>query len=799
MINSQLKKIIISAVVAAGGIFATAADLKLVYDRPANYFEESLVIGNGRLGGIVYGGISTDSISLNDITLWTGEPVGRQDRPDCRPLIAEIRKALDAENYALAESLQQKLQGGFSQNYQPLGKLKITYSNADTTVAYRRTLDLATALATVSAGTRTTEYFASAPDSVIVVRITDPVGVDAVIELGSLLPTEVKAGNNRIVADGYAAYHSLPVYRDEKEKFFYDPNRGIHFRTIVNLVAPGATVMAKDGKLHVKGTKEAVLLITNATSFNGFDKNPVAQGRPYPKLADARIANASGFSYDVLRKRASDWHGRMFGRVTLDLGSTDPSISSLTTDRQLLSYADNNDSNPDLEELYFQYGRYLLISSSQTPGVPANLQGLWNEKMLPPWSSNYTTNINLEENYWGAETTSLPELHDCLLDFIQNLAINGNKSAKDYCGVDSGWSLGHNTDIWAMTNPVGLGDSSPSWANWSMGSTWLATHIWENYLFGRDKDRLRHYYPALKGAARFALGLLYERNGELITSPSTSPENMFIAPDGKARSTMHCTTADMALIRECLADARMAAMELGVDSGLVAEIDSVLPRLHPYVVKSDGSLSEWFHEYADEDPHHRHQSHLIGLYPGHHISPRMTPELAAACAKTLEIKGDETTGWSAGWRVNLQARLGSGDKAYKMYRRLLRYVSPDKYRGPGRRKGGGTYPNLLDAHSPFQIDGNFGGSAGVAEMLLQSGPESITLLPALPEAWPEGRVSGLRTRTGHSVSFAWKDGKVTELTLTAPSGVVPATQLTLFANGRQYTLKPSNNKLKLKL
>lgn len=216
-------------------------------------------------------------------------------------------------------------------------------------------------------------------------------------------------------------------------------------------------------------------------------------------------------------------------------------------------------------------------------------------------------------------------------------------------------------------------------------------------------------------------------------------------------------------------------------------------------MKSDGSLSEWFHEYADEDPHHRHQSHLIGLYPGHHISPRMTPELAAACAKTLEIKGDETTGWSAGWRVNLQARLGSGDKAYKMYRRLLRYVSPDKYRGPGRRKGGGTYPNLLDAHSPFQIDGNFGGSAGVAEMLLQSGPESITLLPALPEAWPEGRVSGLRTRTGHSVSFAWKDGKVTELTLTAPSGVVPATKLTLFANGRQYTLKPSNNKLKLKL
>jgi alpha-L-fucosidase 2 len=399
----------------------------------------------------------------------------------------------------------------------------------------------------------------------------------------------------------------------------------------------------------------------------------------------------------------------------------------------------------------------------------------------------------MEENYWAVETTNLSELHYPLLDFIVNLSKTGGETAKAYYGVDRGWCLGHNTDIWAMTCPVGLKDGDPMWASWNMGGAWSSTHIWEHYLFTGDKEFLREYYPVLKGAAEFCLGWLVEKNGKLMTSPGTSPENRYVTPDGYAGSVLYGNMSDLAMIRECLMDAREAAMTLGTDKSFCKEVEHALKRLQPYKIGKKGNLQEWYHDWEDQDPQHRHQSHLFGLYPGHHISLSETPDLAKACAKTLEIKGDNTTGWSTGWRVNLYARLQDAEGAYHIYRRLLKYVSPDNYKGDDARRGGGTYPNLLDAHSPFQIDGNFGGCAGVVEMLMQSTPESITLLPALPEQWKDGSVKGICARGGFVVDMEWKDGRVISLTLMARTDA----KTKLFVNGKTLNVKMKKGEVRL--
>ena len=789
----------------------------LHYDRPADYFEEALVIGNGTMGGIVYGGTQTDRISLNDITLWTGEPCNMNIySPDAHKTIPAIREALRQGDYKKADQLQREVQGHFSQNYQPLGQLAIEYLDTMAAVTdYKRWLDIGDATAHTSyqrGGYRyTTEYFATNPDSGMVVRITttNPKGIRARFSLSCQLRHSRSVQNgNTLITDGYAGYASLPSYYDAKEKFAYDPGRGIHFRTKV--LVSGKNTRAEGENIVVDGAREVTLYIVDATSFNGYDKDPVKEGKPYKTLADARLKRLSGVSFEKLRGRHVSDYKAIYNRVKLRLGKA--VADDRPTNEVLRDYVDEGRFNPELEALYFQYGRYLLISCSRTPNVPANLQGLWNESILPPWSCNYTSNINVEENYWAAETAGLPEMHQSLFTYMKELQGSGELTAKAYYGVDRGWCLAHNTDIWAMTCPVGLHTGDPMWANWNMGGAWLSTHIWEHYTFSLDKAFLREYYPVLKGAAEFCLGWLISTkemgvDGQeyLITAPATSPENSFVTPDGYHGRTCYGGSADLAMIRECLFDAVQAAEVLGIDQSFVVEANAALNRLQPYKIGKKGNLQEWFYDWEDEDPHHRHQSHLFGVYPGHRLDDGVNTKEAIhrAAAKTLELKGDKTTGWSTGWRVNLYARLHDAKNAYHIYRKLLSYVSPDGYRGPDARRGGGTYPNLLDAHSPFQIDGNFGGCAGVIEMLMQSEYQipdwsssrlpitSIELLPALPDNWKDGEVSGLRARGGITVGMTWQDGKVKKVSLTAQQPCV----VTLLMNGerKKVELKRGEN------
>jgi alpha-L-fucosidase 2 len=756
-----------------------AGNMKLHYDRPAEYFEEALVIGNGTMGATLYGGVKKDKISFNDITLWTGEPESENSSPDAFNVIPEIRALLDNEDYEGADKAQYKVQGHYSENYQPLGTLTIEYLDDTAGISdYHRWLDIGNATARTQylkdGKLFTSDYFASAPDSVIVIRLKseNKEGIHALLSFDSPLPHSSQVADNEISVEGYAAYHSFPVYYKAEDKHRYDPERGIHFKTLVRVLSVDGSVKNRysDSRIEIDGSTEVLILIANVTSFNGFDKDPVKEGRNYRSHVEKRMKCAIGKTYDALREAHIRDYKYYFDRVKLDLGNTDDDIAALPTDKQLLFYTDCKQQNPDLEELYFQFGRYLLISSSRTSGVPANLQGLWNESVLPPWSSNYTVNINLEENYWASGTANLIEMQYPLIEFIANLSKTGRKTAKDYYGVGRGWCLGHNSDIWAMTCPVGLNEGDPSWACWTMGGTWLSTHIWEHYLFTLDKEFLCEFYPVLKGAAEFCMDWLVEKDGKLVTSPGTSPENKYITPDGYVGATSYGNTSDLAMIRECLMDAAEASKVLGVDKSFRKRIKKTLSRLYPYQIGKDGNLQEWYYDWQDQDPYHRHQSHLFGLYPGHHLSVEETPELAAACARTLQIKGDETTGWSTGWRVNLLARLQEGEKAYHMYRRLLRYVSPDNYKGEDARRGGGTYPNLLDAHSPFQIDGNFGGCSGVIEMLMQSSTNKIVLLPALPESWADGKVQGICARGGFVVDMEWKNREVVSLIVSSLKG-----------------------------